>query len=241
MGKKNKKFALDAYKKKQKFLANNNYLKVETSLYSIISGVIQKEVSAYVKYDFIRTVLKRLITNLPVEQRTLIRKNVYDMLTAFDKDYRNYFGELAVVNQLLEDEYTLVGVEKDKICGGKTADFTIKKNGQTRLVVVVNIHFYEPTGDSVQFINKKVSDKLNEKTNGSEEYEEFTLVPVLWAFPKELFEYHQQYNAGNVQMPENVHEPFAYLSFSDDKEILIHKFTKISRLFTADSIEIIKP
>ena len=61
-----------------------------------------------------------------------------------------------------------------------------------------------------------------------------------WAFPTDLFKYHQLYKAGKVHLPDNVHEPFAYVAFSEEDGGFDNRFLRISHLFTSENIEIVK-
>ncbi len=237
----NKKVKNHADEKKKQFFANNNYLKFETNLYDIIIGAtIGGDKPAQIMLIFINTIFFKLTKCLPTEKTALLRDTIYNMLTQFDKDYRNYFAELAVLSMLLENSFTLVRVEKDTISGEKTADFTVEKDGEITLVEIVSIHFYEPMENIAEFIYGKLTDKIRLKTNNECSHNQFHIMPVLWAFPNDLLKYHQLYKAGRVRLPDNVHEPFAYVPFYDENLDFDNRFLRISYLFTGDKIEIVK-
>ncbi len=235
---------LDEYveAKKRALMETGVPLRVEANLYGVIINTINGDRSATKLYEFISLTLMDLNRKLSPEQKEQIRDTIYKMLVELNKDYRNFFAELAILNTLLNNGYSLLRVDKDKICGDKKADFTIEKDGEITLAEVVSIHIYEPLERLADFINGKIIDKLNKKTNNGSPHNPFKLMPVIWAFPTELFQYHQQYKAGLFELPDIVHEPFAYSTVCTDeeKDIWDHRFWKISHLYSADNIEVIK-
>lgn len=91
----------------------------------------------------------------------------------------------------------------------------------------------------VDFIKGKIIDKLDDKTNHGDTHSPFVLVPMLWAFPNELFGYHKLYKNGKIGLPPNVAEPLGYKQFLDDNNEIGFSFKAISQLFTSDDIEIV--
>lgn len=227
---------------KRQFAANNNYLRVEVNLYGVIIETMKGDKSATKMYEFIYLTLLDLNRKLAPDQKKQIRDTLRKMLLEFNKDFRNHFAELAVLNTLLNNGYSLLHVETDEIYGDKKADFTIEKDGEVILVEVVSIHIYKPIDRLSDFINGKIIDKLNKKTNNGSVHRPFKLMPVIWAYPPELAKYRQEYKAGAFQLPENVHEPFAYSTVCTDEEndIWDHRFWKISCLYSSDNIEVVK-
>jgi hypothetical protein len=238
----NKKLKTHVDQRRKDFLANGNYLRIETNLYDIIiEAVLKENKSAEIMFGFIYYVFANLNEVLSPQQRELVRKTIYDLLTQFNKDYRNHLAELAVLSKLIGKGYKLVGIEKDRIWGNKTADFTLERNGEQTLVEVVSIHFDKGKERVVDFIKGKIIDKLDDKTNHGDIHSPFVLVPMLWAFPNELFEYHKLYKNGKIGLPPNVAEPLGYKQFLDDDNDIGFSFKAISQLFTTDNIEIVDP
>ena len=233
----NKRFSEDFELLKKRVRENGNQIVVEASLYNVISGVINGDQSAVTILDFINNIFARLNRDLNAEQKQKIRKIVFSLLINFDHKYRNFVAELAVLSKMLSENTRLVGIEIDKITGNTNADFTVEIDGKKVLVEVVSIHFYKSMSDLGKFVNGKITKKINEKTNGGSIYNQFYLVPVLWAFPKELYRFRLLYRSGKIKLPHNVFEPVAYFSFLESNGGgLVHKFESISTLFNGVNV-----
>lgn len=221
----------------------NNYLRVEASLYDVIYSTLTGDESAYRMFEFINIVLIRLNKYLSVDEKAQLKTTIFNVLSNFDHKYRNFIGELAALNAMNESGYKLIAVEKDFIAGGRTADFTVYKNDRNdpELVEVVNIHFDETDEDLERLLLGKINKKIAEKIGNATTYRTFNLMPVLWAFPKDLKRLQEMYKAGfKINVP-NVHEPFAYCSFRGETIENIHRFCAISNLYTDEIIQLINP
>ncbi len=236
----NANFAREIELRKAKFHANNNYLKVEANIYDLIIGVMEGEESAFILIDFINVVFIRLKKNLPDTDKPKLKKTIYSVLINFDHKYRNFVAELAVLNTLLENGYTLQGVEADYIANKNSADFTLYKD-KSYLVEVISIHIEQGEPDIKRLLADKISKKITQKTGDCEDYKPFTLCPVLWGFKEELKAAQDLFKNGDVSSFPDVHEPFAYLSFTAKGGGFIHRFCGISDLITEKEITVIIP
>jgi len=202
---------------------------VEANLYDLISSTFHNDKSALRFVGYIDIIFKLLGNNLFPEEKLMVTETLYNVLVSHDHQFRNYIGELSVLNKAIEKRtYNLIGVERDSIAQGTTADFTLLNNqtGKTELFEVVNIHL-----NNSQKIKGRLFRKIKEKTCKQANYTPFTLIPVLWAEWKILKEVEQLYITGNGVEMEGVNEPFAFCAFSDENNKPIYRFMPIKKLF----------
>jgi hypothetical protein len=238
----NKNFINKFNERKKSYTANNDYLLVEANMFDIISGAIDRNESALRLLGFFNVLFERLSKNLSKDEKSKIRDTIFNILVNLDHKYRNFIGELAVLNSLLENTtQTLIGVESDIISKKNTADYTIGKRGNSEieLVEIVNIHIDEADINLNEILTQKITNKLNEKTNCDANHEVFTLVPVIWAPVVDLQRVESLYKSGErIDIP-NVSEPFAYCCFYTPANLPIYRFCRITTLFTKNEIEVI--
>jgi hypothetical protein len=231
-------------KERRNVIERNQYLKVETNIYDIIVGVFEGKKSPFTYYQYLTILIKRLTENLTEEERNKLRHTLYSVFIELDHKYRNYIGELSVLNNIRQHSknYRLQGVEKDFIIDKKTADFTFENidTSEVELIEVVNIHAYEKSDDFdlKKFIVGKIEDKIHLKTNGKPNYRPFKLVPVFWGQVADLKKLNNIFKNENVELPNGVFEPLSLCSFAGP-DFPVHRFVKISEMFTDGPIEVI--
>lgn len=228
----NQKFIEVYNERTEDYKSNNNHLQVKANLYDLIISMIKGNASAARLLGYFDVLFKSLDNNLAVEQKPLVRNSLFNVLVEMDHNFRNYIGELSVLNNILEGgKYKLLGIESDIISQNKTADFTLEDDlCNKELVEVLNIHI-----DSSEYINEtlqsKIEEKVGKKTSAEDSYNEFTLVPVIWAPVNVLQDIATLYKSGLGFKMNYVHEPLAYCVFSDPNNLLIYRFCSVSRLF----------
>jgi hypothetical protein len=229
---------------RRKKIISDNYLKVETNIYDIIVGVIEGKTSPYGYFQYLHILFKRLTKNLNVQERKKLRPTLYSVLINLDHKYRNFIGELSVLNNIRENnkEYRLINVDKEIIVDEKKADFTFENiyTKEIELFEVVNIHAYDVVAgfDLKRFVVGKIEDKIRIKTNGKSDYRPFKLVPVFWGQIKDMKKLNEIFKNGKVDLPNNVFEPMSLCSFNGP-DFPVHRFVKISELSTDGPIEVI--
>ncbi len=229
----NKKF-LDTQNKRitsQKTI--NKPLIIESNLYDLINATFRGNKSAFRFVSYVDILFKHLGNNLLPEEKRMIKDTLYNTLISHDHQFRNYIGELSILNKAVEKRtYSLIGAERDIIAHGTTADFTLLNNqsGKTELFEVVNIHFNSSEKLKGRLF-RKVKEKIKEKTCKQIDYSPFTLIPVLWAEWKILKELEQLYKSGSGVEIEGVNEPLAWCVFEDEKDGIFHRFMPIKQLF----------
>ena len=217
----------------RKYKENENYLLIEANFFDLISSAINGHKPAIRLVGYFDVLYKALNKTLNEDEKKLIRTTDYNSLINMDHKFRNFIGELAVLLNALEGRrYNLVGIERDKIGGGKKADFTLLDiaSGKEELVEVVNIHL-----DEEQFleenITSKITKKIKEKTEERVDFKEFTLVPVIWAPVSVLKVLADLYKSGNGPKFHNVHQPVAYCVFEAPDGQPVYRFANIATLF----------
>lgn len=236
----NNKFIKEYNRRKSLYEANNNYLLVEANIYDLISSMLSGNKSAFRLIGYFDILFKGLDNNLLAEEKRLIRDTLYDTLINLDHTFRNFIGELSVLLNLVDQRrYGLLGIEKDFIAGRKTADFTVLDNttNTIELVEVVNIHF-DQSKYLKENLTQKISNKIVDKTQNSESFKPFTLVPVIWAPVEVLKEIATLYKTDVSMKIPGSHEPLAYCVFEDPNGHPVYRFAHISTLFPDGQITV---
>jgi hypothetical protein len=174
---------------------------------------------------------------LTVAQRKMAFTNIKNLLTRLDWRFYDYVGEIGILYNLLStNNYRLLRVE-EALGNGKTLDFTVQDitSSTVRLVEVYNIHLdsekVEEDPNAIRaFLTKRLTEKIADKQKNQDSPVEFTLVPVIWGAVKSLRVYSQYFQEHQLDLP-NVHEPFAWLQFSNDSNYYAHRFSRLSNLF----------
>lgn len=223
--------------RKQKYIANNNYLEIEASLYDIIIATINGNKQAEILFIFFNRLIEELIQFVPREHIGKLKKTVYDLLTNFDKNYLNFIGELAILNNLLKSgNYFLEDIEYP-LGNGNSIDFKFYNisSAKSVLIEVVNIHPKQDLPDSFHdinaFLSKRINDKVLNKKKNLNVSIEFILTPVIWAPIKDLYRIYNFLKAGEHLSIMSSIEPSAYACFHDENGRVNYKFGRVSTLF----------
>jgi hypothetical protein len=179
--------------KTRKHLVTNSktgIIQSELCLLDIIAQrVINKSKNIHLS-EFFNTILQNLLNQTDEAERIQLSNTIYNTLINLDRRYLNFVGELAVLSIMKDQGYYLEQTEfpltKEK--NTKRIDFLLSKEGENRLLEVVNIHipFEIPiTKESVKLIfESKVKDKIAVKNRNTEW--KFSLAPVIWSDFKTL-------------------------------------------------------
>jgi hypothetical protein len=135
--------------------------------------------------ELFNAVLENLFNQTDEKERLLLSNTIFNTLINFDRKYLNFIGELAVLSILKDRGFYLEKTEypltNEK--NAKSIDFLFSKNGENKLLEVVNIHIpYESplTKESIkQMFDGKVRDKIADKSKNTEW--KFSLAPVIWS------------------------------------------------------------
>lgn len=212
-------------------------IRIQASLFHIIAASKEGKDEAARLLDFITKLFQELITRLDKEEKKLIKKNLFDLLTNIDMKYLNFLGELCVLNQvkrnsklkLIATEQPLDNNKKD----GAKIDFVFynSESDKKLLVEIVNIHVNENSTEKNEkiemLLEQKIKGKLNKK--GLRANAEFLLIPVVWGpidSLKRLIQYYETFQPKFT----NTSTPVCYITFSDGAGNRVHKFGTIDTI-----------
>lgn len=207
----------------------------ELCLLDLITQRVLNNTSNLHLSEFFNAVLENLLNQTDEAERLLLSNTIYNALVNFDRRYLNFVGELAVLSILKDQGYYLEQTEfpltNDK--NAKRIDFLISKDGENRLLEVVNIHIpYEIQlpKESIELIfESKVRDKIADKGRNTEW--KFSLAPVIWSDFKTLEIINDFFKP---EICDRVLYPFAYMGYnlrdSNQSKVL---FGSIDRVINA--------
>jgi hypothetical protein len=211
-----------------------NYLLVEANLNEILSAAENGNESAVRLLGFMNTVLKRLSAHLLPEAEVMVGDAIRKMVGDPDCKFRNFVGEFAVLNAILErSENSLAGIGTHAIAIDSIAHFaiTVGSSSTPELIEVANIQLDDVVDDLVGLLIHIVTEKILQKIGTGIEFTPFTLIPVIWAPVPVLQKLNQLYKSGRRLSFEHVAEPLAYCIFYTDELQAISRFGPISTLF----------
>ena len=185
--------------------------------------------------DVIKIVQKYATNNRNQSVYTKIKQTIKNMIVTMDEsplsnnsDYRNRLNELLVFNWLSECEnIKVISIEK-KLENGKSCDFECQhKDGTIVLLEVlsinnlnVNKHYDSKTFSA--FINGKVKDKFNDKTNRLSFIPDIKIIPIL------------EYTEGLENFKITVNDKFSLKPFT----VIKNKLNESSEIYLGDLEEI---
>jgi len=222
----------------KKFEETREPFQTKASFYGIITQAIQGDISALRLFDFINKLFKELTDNLKIDERKLIKKNVFDVLVSQDEKYLNYIGELACLNNVMKTgDYRLLKVEQRLEEDSKESshiDFTLlnNKTNSEYLVEIVNVHLSDHNTSDNFKIERLLDQKIRSKVliTAKKSVKSFILVPIFWGshvFIKKVLDFYEttSFNLENVLIPS------CYIPFSDPEGNMIHRFGTIDTIF----------
>ncbi|WP_276484741.1 hypothetical protein [Paraflavitalea pollutisoli] len=231
----NKLFKAEVEKRYQE--AGDSTVEVEANLYYIIRKVQLGDQQAIRMLNFFQRLLEEITMYLPEAERERIRKTIKDILISMDHQYLNFFGEIAVLNNIMKTGlYNLTAVEYKLSDSDNTIDFAFsnKTTGGNLLVEVVNMH---PKSNKIENHPEKIATflttKFSKKILSKATTEQFYLTPVIWA-PVADLKIYSEFLANNNLPVAGLIEPAAYATFvsPEDGAIFIHRFGRLTTLFT---------
>lgn len=217
--------------------AGGQEIRVEASFYNIITASIQGNQAATKHLDFIKRLFEELIQRLSEKERKLIVPALSGMLTNIDRKFRNFLGELLVLNNFKRNpKFSLSNVEvplfRNQPNGVKIDfEFLNSETSNPLLVEVVNVHLTDASNWSDEQVNQLLQQKIQHKLNitGIRESNGFLLVPVFWGAFEELMRIDRFYKQTGVSF-ENTSEPASYATFTTADGRLLHMFGTITSI-----------
>lgn len=213
-------------------------LRIQASFYNIITDAIKNDKGAVRLIDYIQKLFEELTNLLDREEKTLIKGNIFGMLTNMDLKYLNFLGELSVLHRLKKTlPIKLIATESPLEKGqrdGVKIDFLISniETNKCHLVEVVNIHLNDKNtldADAIKnLLHQKIGEKLSKK--GLKRVGDIHLIPVLWGQWNDIKQVVDYYSFDKPQF-ENTTTPVCFMTFTDQKGVMVHKFGTIDTIF----------
>ncbi|MES2429310.1 MAG: hypothetical protein V4556_00150 [Bacteroidota bacterium] len=208
-------------------------LVIESNLFDIIVEARKGDPDAIRLFTFFDFLLKELNIYLPDKKKELIISNLKGFLTNTDKNYRNYIGELSVLNNCLKNGFELISIEHCLI-NGKKIDFHIihTESKKAYLLEVVNIHYNDKKDYTDEILIAEISGKLAMKLADKAKNLDiinFTLMPVIWANYSQLERIFSLQDK-ILNNTNSIFEPTAFCSYQDSMGENVFKFGTISSL-----------
>jgi hypothetical protein len=234
----NSAFAKRGARYKERLERTGETFRIEASLYNIIISSIQGDIEAQRMFGFIKNLFSELVHSTTPSEKKEIKAALYGMLTNVDKDYKNFVGELSVLNMLkrqkniilLKSEKPLISEEPK----GIKIDFHLLHEDTQKewLVEVVNIHLDDTNTASHDAVDFLLNDKIGGKliATGIKKSKAFILVPVLWGYWDEIKIVTDYYQNKNPQF-ENTITPVCFIPFTDPVGEPRYKFGTIDTIF----------
>jgi hypothetical protein len=164
---------------------------VETTFLDMITQLLNGKEHYYNLYRFINDMIfADFIQLMTLEERKLIKKTIYNLLTTFNRNYLHYVGELASLWKFKKAGYSLIRVEElmdDEEPDKARIDFTLIKESRGYFVEVVNIHLSDSNTLTPEIIGFTINGKIEKKIKTFDESKKpIYLNPVLWGTYEEL-------------------------------------------------------
>jgi hypothetical protein len=229
----NRNFGRNLEKVKSDLSLAQNTIYREATFYSVLMSEHYNTGEGAGMFDWYSTLFQSLSSNLTTVEKALLHRSIYNLLIEPDKNYLNFIGELAILNEIKKQEgYDLINIEeqiqKESNC---TADFLIlRKHDNTNILVeVVNFHFQEIDIDDLGRVRRLIESKLNDKIKVKfiKPLYEYFLQPIIWAKGENDVE--QLFNLYNkTGLPiDNVLAPFTYFTYREISGEYEHHFDRI--------------
>jgi hypothetical protein len=163
----NKNFSRNLEKVKSDLALSQNSIYREATFYSVLISEHYNTGEGAGMFDWYRTLFQSLSSILTPAEKALTNHSIYNLLIEPDKNYLNFIGELAVLNEIKKQPgCNLINVEeKIQNENNSTADFLILNeydNAQI-LVEVVNLHFQKIDINDPERIKRLIVSKLSHK------------------------------------------------------------------------------
>lgn len=236
----NEKYVSVNNKRYEKYVENGMQpIQVQASFFDVIhKGFQGGNYGYYVFDDLIRKTLRGLSTLLSERNKDQFKTNLYNILIHHDHNYRNFIGELLLLeNFLSQKKYRLERFEYP-ITDTTQADFHFIElaTNESLLVEVVNINFLDKIPvDIIRFITGKLEAKYRSKTKGAE-HMAFTLVPIVWADHSTLRRIEKAFDEGKGFNLPYAYAPCAFATYDYDNIKFLNQFGKITTMFKNISI-----
>jgi hypothetical protein len=212
-------------------------IRVEASLFNLITASIQGNDHAASHLKFIQNVFEELIKNLDADEGKLVVPALYGMLTNINRKFYSFLGELCVLNNIKKNTaFKLFAVEVPVLAEQPERTkldfhFVNHSNSKSLFIEVVNIHLNGieewPDVKINNLFHQKIQGKLN--STGIKHNQGFQLVPVFWGQFDELNRINKFYKDYKTNFL-NTTPPLSFASFKYGDGGQIHFFGTIDSI-----------
>ena len=185
---------------------------------------------------FINKVLEEVSDGFTISEKHLLSESIEGLVISFDEKFRNYLGELCVINQIHKNKFSLVAREipvNIKFPYSKKIDFVIthKVTSETHNVEILNVNIAPHCIDLKGFIFRKIYDKVRDKEkNGISN--PYLIIPVFWCNMEQVILINELYKIPFIDLP-NIYPPCVFIMESNTTEVY-YSFGTISSFFTTE-------
>ncbi len=119
----------------------NDITSYEVCLFDVITRVVMGDFSFYNLLKFVDDIFRNLAKKTTEAEKKFLKDTMYNVLINTDKNYLNFIGEFAALNNMKNEEWELLSTEQPLTDNKKSikADFEIRKNSITLLVEIVKM------------------------------------------------------------------------------------------------------
>jgi hypothetical protein len=240
----NKSFAKKAAFYQGRFNRSGRTFRIDASLYDIIIYSLRNEPEALRMFGYIKALFAELTLSTTREEKKEIAPALYGLLTNVDYNYRNFLGELSVLN-LLKKNMGLLLLKTEKPLfpeepKGVKIDFHFRQPDTNKeyLVEVVNIRLDETNAsteeETAQVLNEKIPEKL--LATGINRSKAFFLAVVLWGDWNRIVSAANYYRTTKPEF-ENTMMPVCFIPFTDLAGADVFKFGTIDTIFEGSNAQ----
>jgi hypothetical protein len=231
-------------KHRARFERTKTPFRIEASLYNIIIEAGNGDKTAIRTFEYIRNLFTRLNELITPEEKQLLQRILFGVVSNIDKKYLNFLGELSVLNYIKQTKpVTLVRTERPVFPDkpkGVSIDFDFRNNltGLIWPVEVVNLHLDEKNTANDETKERLLNQKIGEKllVTGIRKTNAFTLAPVVRGTWRQIYALKDYYARRNPTF-ENTSTPLAFVPFDDEQGNPVYKFGTIDVIFDGSTAQ----
>lgn len=207
----------------------------EASFFEILMYASEGRRDATYMLSFITENIQKVKKIMSAEEVSLLADNFSGMVTNLDMKYLNFVGEIGVLVIIKEQlRWTLVDTEVEN-AAKKRIDFEFEVSNKNRSKVeILNVHLTKDVSNDEsaikRFIEKRLLDKINSKTNFDPMNFDFVLAPVVWGPVDELKKISGFLKRSAWTVPKTL-PPVAFVNFVDSNGGQFQKFKDLATIF----------
>jgi hypothetical protein len=207
----------------------------EASFFEILMYASEGRRDAAYISTFINENIDKVKKMMSAKEVSLLADNFSGMVTNLDMKYLNFVGEIGVLVIIKEQlRWTLVDTEVEN-SAKKRIDFEFELSNKNKSKVeILNVHLTKEVSEDdnaiKRFIDKRLLDKINSKTDFNPGNFDFVLARVFWGPVDELKKI-SSFLKRNVWTVPKTLPPVAFVNFVDSNGGQFQKFKDLATIF----------